>query len=444
MSLGKGGKELLEKIIPELEGLINDLNEENTFSKIRLLDLLIEFGLGDSSKYANLSKSLAENSEKREHWREARESWEINARWNKRLKNEQAVKDALVKSAETHEREAEASTSKMIKASFLQKAIAAHRKAGGQQEKVKELHQHLLEVQSGIKDELASFESEFDISELVTHSKNIVKGRSFRDAIFNFCKELRPLNFNSIKDRTEDLTKKHPLTFLTSGVVVDEEGKTVAVYPNLMTGDEEERQKALLTHIHNQSEQDILVAVQGLIEPIRKQILIEHTIRESDFRDIVRSSPIVPPGREYLFTKAIYKGFIGDFVSSTDTLVTQFEHSVRYILKSHGVVSSGIDDSNIQDDRSLNTTLAFGEVEKIFGKDIAFTLRNVLTNKFGGNLRNKVAHGLMWPGSYYSHYPVYFWAFTLRLIVWPVMVDFYKNSNEGVDIHSSEDEDEET
>ncbi|MGF1670898.1 MAG: DUF4209 domain-containing protein, partial [Balneolaceae bacterium] len=195
----------------------------------------------------------------------------------------------------------------------------------------------------------------------------------------------------------------------------------------------EDREAALLAHMHKETQYGLLTFVNGLIEPARKQILLEHHIRESDFYDIVRSSPIVPPGREYFFAKGIYQGFLGDFVSAINTLVTQFEHSIRYILKSHGVITSGIDDQNRQDDRSLNATLYVDEIEEVFGEDIVFTLRNILTERFGGNLRNKVAHGLMWPNSYFSQYSIFFWGFLLRLIFWPEIVEKYGKSEQNAD-----------
>lgn len=429
--LGKGAKKLFKDVATKMETYAIQLDEEHTFSILRILKLLHHFRLGDEKQFVELSKKLAENAESQNDWRKSRECWEVNAEWNRRSKNDQLVKKALIKSAKTHIKEADFSQSKMVEASFLQKAIIAHRRVGGLKKEVSSLHERLLKVQSGINCELGSVESDYDISELVERARNLVKGKSFRDTIFSFCKELRPLNFEIIKERTEEIARKNPISFMVSGVVVDEEGKTVAHYPNLMVGNEQEREIALLAHIHKQAEHDVLLAVYGIIEPIRKQVLIEHNVRESDFLDVVRSSPIVPPGREYFFARALYKGFTGDFVSSTDTLVTQFEHSMRYVLKSHGIITSGIDDNNTQDDRSLNTTLVFKEVDEIFGIDIAFSLRNILINRFGGNLRNKIAHGLMWPSSYFTQYPIYFWAFVLRLVVWPILVDFYKSDDDG-------------
>ncbi len=42
------------------------------------------------------------------------------------------------------------------------------------------------------------------------------------------------------------------------------------------------------------------------------------------------------------------------------------------------------------------------ELEEIFGPDIAFDLRGILIERFGDNMRNEFAHGLMPEGAFYQ------------------------------------------
>lgn len=436
ISLGKGGADLVKKVEEEIAKCIESLDYENTFSVLKLIELLHDYRLGDYPKYAELTKVFAEKAESKNDWHRARECWHTNIKCNQALKEEEKIEYSKLKAAETHVKESEHATSKMVAASFLQKAITAYRRVGNQGDKLNDLHRKLLETQKEINKELGSFSHDIDLSKIVNYSRENVKDKSLRDAIHSLCLMIRPIIKSDTKDRVQKLINEHPLTYMISGVLMDEEGKTIAEYPNILAGSDEDREAALLAHMHKETQYGLLTSVNGLIEPARKQILLDHHIRESDFYDIVRSSPIVPPGREYFFAKGIYQGFLGDFVSAINTLVTQFEHSIRYILKSHGVITSGIDDQNRQDDRSLNTTLYVDEIEDIFGEDIVFTLRNILTDRYGGNLRNKVAHGLMWPNSYFSQYSIFFWGFLLRLIFWPEIVEKYdteQSADEGDD-----------
>jgi hypothetical protein len=55
------------------------------------------------------------------------------------------------------------------------------------------------------------------------------------------------------------------------------------------------------------------------------------------------------------------------------------------------------------------------EIEEIFGPDIAFDLRGILIERFGHNMRNESAHGLMPEGAFFQPASVYLWWLVLRL-----------------------------
>ncbi len=78
--------------------------------------------------------------------------------------------------------------------------------------------------------------------------------------------------------------------------------------------------------------------------------------------------------------------------------------AVRLVLKfGSGVqVASSLDSNQIQDERSLNTTLYNPKLAEVFGKDIMFDLQGILVERLGANLRNRMAHGLMDHQSFYS------------------------------------------
>ena len=79
-------------------------------------------------------------------------------------------------------------------------------------------------------------------------------------------------------------------------------------------------------------------------------------------------------------------------------LIPQLKHSLRYVLETQGVVTSGLD-NEIQREFDLNTLLGnsqySGPLSAIFGEDFIFDLRGLLVERFGANLRNEMAHGLL-------------------------------------------------
>ena len=69
-------------------------------------------------------------------------------------------------------------------------------------------------------------------------------------------------------------------------------------------------------------QQDLVnIAVMGYILPALNAISLEHRVREGDLIQLARLSPIVPPGRDRLYGKALYHGYNGDFASALHLLV---------------------------------------------------------------------------------------------------------------------------
>lgn len=139
---------------------------------------------------------------------------------------------------------------------------------------------------------------------------------------------------------------------------------------------------------------------------------------------LTSNNPFVPPGREYLFAHGLHAGLIGDFVVSTHVLIPQIENSIRYILERQGTITSSLNSKGIQDQKNLNNLLYDPyqqELLKIFGEDIVFEFQGLLVEKFGSNLRNKMAHGLMNPAEFYSYSTIYLWWLILRICCLPIL-----------------------
>jgi len=92
---------------------------------------------------------------------------------------------------------------------------------------------------------------------------------------------------------------------------------------------------------------------------------------------------------------------------------------VRTVLKKAGVVTSKIDMRNVEQERVLGALLDMDEAERVFGRDLIFDLRGLLVEKFGSNMRNELAHGLLDLDDFKGPDAEYLWWCALRLMFLP-------------------------
>src|SRR5690606_16211898 len=96
------------------------------------------------------------------------------------------------------------------------------------------------------------------------------------------------------------------------------------------------------------------ITVQSAILPALEVLRQEHRLREVDFVELSRHSPIVPNGRAILFGKALFAGYDGDFVTALHLLVPQIEHMVRTHLKQAGALTTTLDAEGIETENGLS------------------------------------------------------------------------------------------
>jgi hypothetical protein len=77
------------------------------------------------------------------------------------------------------------------------------------------------------------------------------------------------------------------------------------------------------------------------------------------------------------------------------------------------------------------------EVEEILGKDLLFDLQGLLVNRFGTNLRNLLAHGMLNTYGVTSARAIYIWGIILSLCCYPTLIkeddeNGTQNNNEGI------------
>jgi hypothetical protein len=159
------------------------------------------------------------------------------------------------------------------------------------------------------------------------------------------------------------------------------------------------------------------ITTLGQIDPARRQIMDEHDVREIDLSVIAHRSWFVPPGRETLFARGLLAGLEGDFVVAIHLLAPQIEAAIRWNLRRRGHVTTRLNRDHFQEEMDLNQLLAFDATRELLGEDLRFALQALLTSRFGFNLRNKLAHGLMDVSAMYSTVSEFFWCLVLMMVL---------------------------
>jgi hypothetical protein len=222
------------------------------------------------------------------------------------------------------------------------------------------------------------------------------------------------------------------LQSLFTKIYVNALGRVIARHPI----DDEEALRADMCSLATQFQS---IHVQAIIEPARRQVVSDHNVRVNDFAVMLSNHRLIPAGRQMIIARGLHAGLHGDFVVATHLLVPQLEESVRYLLAQAGVIASSLDNSGVQEEIDLNRTLCSSKfaqpLTEILGADIVFEMRTLLVERFGANLRNDMAHGLVDHDNFYSASACYLWWLALHLYSYPVLArlktELEQRSNES-------------
>lgn len=435
-SLGRNAGQI-DPVILHIENVIERYNnKEPKYLSNQLMDLLLEQKKGDGGKYSRCCENLAKQAELDGDWHRARIYLETKARWHVQDKDEINARDSRVQAAETYVRQAEAALendqpSYMLASAHLQHAIEAYRKISDMGERVKDIQSVLLEYQEKSIQELNENSTEIKLDDYAKEAIARVKGKTLHDAIIELALIASTPSVNNLREEVQALVDKFPVQHIIPTVGIDEIGKVTGRMPDIHSDNPDEVEEAYRAKMFKHSLYHHTIFALGIIEPARHQINLEHNVKLSDFISIVSNNPLIPAGRELIYAQGLNAGMEGNFLVAIHLLIPQLEKSIRYILTQHGVITSGMDSKGIQDEHSLNTTLYLPKMQEIFGEDITFDLQGLLVERFGDNLRNRMAHGLMSYDEFNSVQTIYLWGLILRICCLPIIMQIQNKEGDA-------------
>ncbi len=428
--------DLFTSTIAHIEGVLDrHKGEDPLFLSAKMMEILIDHRQGDPSRYAAIAEKAAKGAEiSREgvKWHIARTYWTIKSRWHDIEGDAEKSREAKLAAAETYVKEGEdalqrPSSGHSVAAHFLQGAIEALKKIENTRDERQEIYQKMLEYQKKSISEMGTHPYSIDVSEIADKAIEMVKGKSLFEALMNLAFSSPSPKVDRLRTRVQEAVRTHPMSHIFSASLLDKEGKVVGRRPGISSR-EEASEEAIRSEMFRMAASDQVVHAQAVVQNAIYQINLEHNVRFDDLLPVVSNNPFVPPGREYIFARGLHSGLTGDLLLMAHLLIPQLENSLRHLLSQRGVIVSGLDDQQIQENYTLNAILYRykDELTDILGDDALFDLQGLLVERFGSNLRNLLAHGLLDQNEFFSWHILYLWWLVLRLCLTPIYIQIQR------------------
>jgi hypothetical protein len=422
--LGKETK-AYRKTIDYLQKQLSEFGaEEPTPWWAKLINLLLDAGEGNASRFASICGTSAQRCETAGQWETARLYWQVKARCetaagqdkNRELALKRAS-DTYVKQADVVQSEAQPITDHALE--LMRSAMESLAKVPGNEQAVIELKKQVDALELKRNDAPMKKPSRMDPAGITQWARDQVKSKDLRAALVALANLAETPKPAELEEQVDAKTGRMPFQYLISTVGMDQEGKASSHTPAAFTGDTREIRTAKDAELYQEAARNRQIAVLALLDPARRQVLSDHVVRLDDWRAFTTDNPFVPVGREEIFARGMDAGMNGDFLVAVSLLTPQVENAVRIVLKKAGVVTSKIDMRNVEQERVLGALLDMDDAERVFGRDLMFDLRGLLVEKFGSNMRNELAHGLLDLDDFKGPDAEYLWWCALRLMFLP-------------------------
>ncbi|KAB2788554.1 hypothetical protein F9K97_05600 [Brucella anthropi] len=278
-------------------------------------------------------------------------------------------------------------------AHWYRQAIGELRHIRGTEERRDELRKELRELQEKSLDEMGSFETPVDLSDLVDQTTKDFEKFGMAEAFRQFAFLAFPPNSEQMKK--EALSQETGIAGLFSTTHLDSEGKVVGEVEGASMAGDPPSDAWVKSKLIQSLQVRAQIAINGRIEPARQVLAFNFPVLARHLRVIARHSPFVPPSHIETFSLGFTRLLQGDLLSASSILIPQLEHCLRYVLINNSKDTSKMRNDLTQEDRSLSAILdAYRkEMSDIFGEDNTMCIDLIFNHRPGPALRHEFAHG---------------------------------------------------
>ena len=428
--LGRGASDRWSEMESSLLDLLNGATPENLFFGSELADILSTYGLARSraKDVAEKLEQLAGELEDGGNYYAARRYFSDATVWFKDAGEVDKWVETTIAESETWVKEAVAllssdKPSNLAATDSFQCALQTYRNIPRVHREPRQLDKRMEEIlelhrESSRKsqDEMITAETPaIDLTDDLNKAKELVSGKSAENALLAFT-SLYHFKAKELRDAAIEGLKNSPFRAIASMTMITHDGRVGARTHGFSGQTPSERDEqtieaetvSLHYGIHVQFASRMILYALGIMAS-------EHQLQEKDFIFFARYSPMVPPGREILFGKALYQGYNHDFATAVHLMAPQIENIVRIRLQQKGIRTGHTDGNGITTESGLSSLIEHPEFEQAFGEDLAFEIKALFCSPYGANLRNNIAHGLLNDRECYTPDAVYAWWLGLKL-----------------------------
>ncbi|PGV79296.1 DUF4209 domain-containing protein [Bacillus cereus] len=405
-------KSILEKI----NTIIGNYNMERPLEKsieifiYKILDLTCKYKFVKDEGYPRIAFGIARVLEENKEFETAISWWELCAKWNRKLRqNDQANKCVENKALCFYKlalKELEGEEIQYFNVvEKYNSAILNLRKVNGNEETVKQWILEKAELQKKLPGQLSYIELPgIDITLEIEEIEAHLVGKNPMEILGYIGYLAKSLPYEKILN--EDAPKFLSMFEIMPKQILNGECKTVHISQNDL-----EFPEYLIQRYRIQYERAAL-HIRHVIELLHNC----HFLRIQELLLITSDNPFIPEGRELIVAKGLRAGLNGDYATSLSILIPQFENSIRFLLEQNGEIVTNLGDDTVQEEKNLNQLLLYKKLEEIFGFDTVKDLKYLFVHKGGCNLRNRVSHGLMSDFDFRSPDVVYAFGVILRIV----------------------------
>lgn len=342
-------------------------------------------------------------------WEWARHASRVAARAWKKAGEPAAAQRLLVEAARLHVAQGRAldalGASAMLVSDCYARGVRALRDAG-QPDEAEQAHRALLAAQARIPAEMKRIDlGTYDLTEQAKRAIATVSGKMFSEQLLRLCAFVRRPSRAALladaKASHEQFLFHHLVAFRTH----DDEGRVLKLAENSI-------ERTVLERAGLQR----AYTVRSAIEPMLRQIWFESPGGVSDWIEVLHDRPLIPAERLVSIARGLAAGLASDWMVATHILVPQFEFLVRRLLGEADDLTSTLNADLTQREKLFSELLRRPKLTTILGEDWVFDLTSFLVEP-GGNLRNRVAHGMIHDDGFDTVEGPYLWFLVLELIL---------------------------
>jgi hypothetical protein len=427
-----GNKRANDKIVAYVEAIFDEKEVAHfAFLIAHLMELLLEYAKVDVKKHLIICEQGVDWAKKVQDWPLTRRYLDLKAEWLTIAGELDQARHSKIQAVETYIEEAQQVAhispngvttpnyqSYARAVLYIELGLEALGRVNNPPTDLREkLRKLLLDYQQkSVEDlEVTPATVSVDVSDLADIAVAVVKGKSFEDALNHLTFLIGVAPAKTLKEKVLDAIGNDPLLDMLPKFTINAMGKRISRSPAISSSSSEEKDAAIAGEMFRASRDYWQFVIGGIVEPARRQILLEHNVRVKDFFPMLYNNPFVPTGREQIYARGLHAGLEGDYIVSTHLLIPQIENSLRYLLQKQGIPTTSLKNDGIEDELDLNTLLYKPEVLHFFDEDIIFSLRGLLIDRNTYNARNTTAHGLRNYYNFFGEDNVAIWWLTLRL-----------------------------